>query len=315
MWSEYSLEVVDAVARTGSFSAAAQELHRVPSAVSYTVRQLETWLAVPLFERRHRDVELTAAGALFIKEARTVIKKMIDTRRQCQQVANGWRGHLDIAIDIIVKPLRSRQLVLDFYRHFPDFELRVHFEVFNGVWDALADGRADVAIGATRVVPVGGRFTFRDMGFMNWHCVVSATHPLASQSGPLTDDQLRPYPSLCIEDTARNLPKRDTWTLDNQRRLVAPDWQTGIDCLCDGLCIGMVPAHRVEPLAKQGKLVIITLAQPLPDSPCCLSWEQNNHSTAMAWLLEYLGDTETLNAEWLRAGDGVENTREAVSTG
>ena len=41
MWSEYSLEVVDAVARTGSFSSAAQELHRVPSAVSYTVRQLE----------------------------------------------------------------------------------------------------------------------------------------------------------------------------------------------------------------------------------------------------------------------------------
>lgn len=41
MWSEYSLEVADAVARNGSFSAAAQELHRVPSAVSYTVRQLE----------------------------------------------------------------------------------------------------------------------------------------------------------------------------------------------------------------------------------------------------------------------------------
>ncbi|STS91160.1 LysR-family transcriptional regulator YdhB [Klebsiella variicola] len=36
-----SLEVVDAVARNGSFSAAAQELHRVPSAISYTVRQLE----------------------------------------------------------------------------------------------------------------------------------------------------------------------------------------------------------------------------------------------------------------------------------
>ncbi len=48
MWSEYSLEVVDAVARNGSFSAAARELHRVPSAVSYTVRQLEEWLAVPL---------------------------------------------------------------------------------------------------------------------------------------------------------------------------------------------------------------------------------------------------------------------------
>ncbi|PVW80212.1 LysR family transcriptional regulator, partial [Klebsiella pneumoniae] len=71
MWSEYSLEVVDAVARNGSFSAAAQELHRVPSAVSYTVRQLEEWLAVPLFERRHRDVELTPAGGWFLQEGRS----------------------------------------------------------------------------------------------------------------------------------------------------------------------------------------------------------------------------------------------------
>lgn len=75
MWSEYALEVVDAVARTGSFSAAAEELHRVPSAISYTVRQLEAWLAVPLFERRHRDVVLTEAGELFVREGQTVIKK------------------------------------------------------------------------------------------------------------------------------------------------------------------------------------------------------------------------------------------------
>ena len=80
MWSEYSLDVIDAVARHGSFSGAAQELHRVPSAISYTVRQLEQWLAVPLFVRRHRDVELTPAGHMFVKEARDVMKKMLGTR-------------------------------------------------------------------------------------------------------------------------------------------------------------------------------------------------------------------------------------------
>lgn len=143
MWSEYSLEVVDAVARNGSFSAAAQELHRVPSAVSYTVRQLEEWLAVPLFERRHRDVELTAAGAWFLKEGRSVVKKMQITRQQCQQIANGWRGQLAIAVDNIVRPERTRQMIVDFYRHFDDVELLVFQEVFNGVWDALSDGRVE----------------------------------------------------------------------------------------------------------------------------------------------------------------------------
>lgn len=113
--------------------------------------------------------------------------------------------------------------MVDFYRAFPDTELLIQGEVFNGVWDALADDRADVAIGATSAVPVGGRFSFRDMGTLPWHCVVSAKHPLAEQQQALDDDALRPYPALCIEDTSRNLPKRDTWTLDNQRRLVVPD--------------------------------------------------------------------------------------------
>ena len=218
MWSEYSLEVVDAVARNGSFSAAAQELHRVPSAVSYTVRQLEEWLAVPLFERRHRDVELTPAGVWFLQEGRSVIKKMQITRQQCQQIANGWRGQLSIAVDDIVKPARMRQMIVDFYRHFPDVELIVFQEVFNGVWDALADGRVELAIGATRSIPVGGRYAFRDMGMLSWDCVVASDHPLAKMDGPLSDDVLRNWPSLVREDTSRSLPKRTTWLLDNQKR-------------------------------------------------------------------------------------------------
>lgn len=299
MWSEHSLEVIDAVARTGSFTAAAAELHRVPSAVSYTVRQMEEWLAVSLFERRHRDVVLTEAGRVFSEEGRVVIKKMLATRRRCQQVANGWRGQINIAVDRIVRPARTRQLVVDFYRHFPDMELHIAPEVFNGVWDALADGRVDVAIGATQAIPVGGRFAFRDMGSLNWRCVVRAGHPLLSHSSPLNEELIREWPSLVLEDTSRALPKRTTWTLNNQRRLVVPDWDSAFDCLRAGLCVGMVPGHFAQPWLEQGVLCELPLAAPFPDSPCCLSWSEQSVSPALSWLLEHLGSTETLNAEWL----------------
>lgn len=300
MWSEHSLEVVDAVARTGSFTAAAAELHRVPSAISYTVRQLEEWLAVSLFERRHRDVALTEAGHVFIREGRAVIKKMLATRRQCQQVANGWRGQLSIAVDVIVKPQRARRLVLDFYRHFPDMELLISYEVFNGVWDALVDGRVDVAIGATQAIPVGGRFGFRDMGALDWCCVVKADHPLAQQQGAISDDTIRQWPSLTLEDTSRVLPRRSTWTLDNQRRLVVPDWASAGDCLLAGLCVGMVPVHFAAPLIASGQLVALSLPAAFPASPCCVSWAEQSASPALSWLLDYLGDAQTMNQEWLR---------------
>lgn len=80
------------------------------------------------------------------------------TRQQCQQIANGWRGQLAIAVDNIVRPDRTRQMIVDFYRHFDDVELLVFREVFNGVWDALSDGRVELAIGATQAIPVGALY-------------------------------------------------------------------------------------------------------------------------------------------------------------
>jgi len=300
MWSEYTLMVIDSVARNGSFSGAAQELHRVPSAISYSVKQVEEWLAVDVFERRHRDVVLTPSGEHFLAEARSVIKKMNGTRQQCQQLANGWRGRFSVAIDRIVKQSRVEQLVLDFYRHFPDVELHISDEVFNGVWDALADGRVDMAIGATQAVPVSGRFSVRDMGKLSWRCVVAKDHPLRGQTF-IREEDLRVWPSLVIEDTSRVLPRRDTWTLDNQRRLVVPNWSVGIRCVQSGLCVAMVPSHIATLYLKQGTLVELPISYP--DSPCYLSWRENSFSPVLQWILDYLGNTATLNQEWLEAKD------------
>ena len=49
MFSKSSLEMLDTVARLGSFTAAAEVLHKVPSAISYGVRQVEQELDCLLY--------------------------------------------------------------------------------------------------------------------------------------------------------------------------------------------------------------------------------------------------------------------------
>ena len=67
-----------------------------------------------------------------------------------QQVSNGWRGQ-----QFSYMPWMHCQTGWNtatysgLYRHFPDIELYVYPEVFNGVWDSLVNGRVDLAIGAT----------------------------------------------------------------------------------------------------------------------------------------------------------------------
>ena len=54
-----ALKVLDAIDRKGSFAGAANELFRVPSAISYTVQKLEEDLSVAIFDRTGHRAALT----------------------------------------------------------------------------------------------------------------------------------------------------------------------------------------------------------------------------------------------------------------
>ncbi len=301
MFSHQELLIIDTVARLGSFAAAANELNRVPSAISYSVKSIERKLAVTLFKRLHRKVELTSAGTYFVEQSRLILKQMTEIKFQTQRVANGWQSSVSIALDNVVREASVNQLVHDFYAQFPDVELLLTMEVFNGVWDALADNRADIAIGATAAIPIGGNISYRAMGSLSWDFVVSANHPLASVDKPLTEEELIQYPCICLEDSSRTLPKRVTWLLDNQRRLVVPNWHSAEQCFIAGLGVGLMPSHRSAPLIAAGTLIEKTLLTPYQNSSCCLAWHKNNENPAISWLLEYLGDSDKLHAQWLNS--------------
>ncbi|MEI8595503.1 DNA-binding transcriptional activator PunR [Photobacterium sp. Hal280] len=300
MFSFNDLQVIDVVARRGSFSSAAEELHKVPSAISYTVRIIEEKLSVTLFERHHRQVSLTPAGQYFVEEARQLLKQMEHIQLQTQRVANGWAENVSVALDTVVRQSRVSTMVRDFYQAFPDVELHLTMEVYNGVWDALADGRADLVIGATAAIPVSGDFDYTDMGNLHWVFVMAPDHPLTERPLPLLDSELAKYPAICLEDTSRTLPKRTTWLMNNQRRIMVPDWSSAFQCLEAGLGIGVVPEHMAAPRLKRGKLVTRTLPHAPPVSPCCLAWNKASLNPALSWLLEYLGDSEQLHREWMR---------------
>src|SRR5580698_3377623 len=63
-----ALRNFEAVARHGSFAAAAADLHVTHWAVGKQIRLLEDWFGVPLFERRARGVVLTDEGAALLSE-------------------------------------------------------------------------------------------------------------------------------------------------------------------------------------------------------------------------------------------------------
>ena len=71
-----ALAVLDAIDRRGSFAAAALELDRVPSAITYTIRTLEDTLDVLLFDRRGHRAKLTPAGRTLLEDGRRLLAEL-----------------------------------------------------------------------------------------------------------------------------------------------------------------------------------------------------------------------------------------------
>src|SRR4051794_13052930 len=97
-----ALALLDTVARTGSFAAAARELGLVPSAVTYRVRQVEDALDVLLFDRSTRQARLTEAGTELLREGGRLLQEIDAVANRVKRVATGWESQLTLAVDTVI---------------------------------------------------------------------------------------------------------------------------------------------------------------------------------------------------------------------
>jgi len=83
-----------AVAETLHFGRAAERLHISQPPLSVQIRQLETYVGTPLLERTQRRVRLTAAGQVFLEEARRAVRVADQAVEAARAAASGERGTL-----------------------------------------------------------------------------------------------------------------------------------------------------------------------------------------------------------------------------
>lgn len=81
------LRVFTEVAKHLSFSRAAEALHLTPPAVTMQVKELESQVELPLFERQGRQVQLTMAGEYFLVYA----KRLLSTLKDAENVMNRFK--------------------------------------------------------------------------------------------------------------------------------------------------------------------------------------------------------------------------------
>ncbi len=86
------LQVFEAVARHLSFTRAAQELHLTQQAVSMQVKQLESILELPLFERPGKTIHLTKAGRTMLRHSRAMMSQLVEIDRDVRKLKGAKGG-------------------------------------------------------------------------------------------------------------------------------------------------------------------------------------------------------------------------------
>jgi len=281
-----ALEIVETIARKGSFAGAAKELFRVPSTISYTVAKLEDDLGVRLFDRFGPKVALTAAGKELLKEGRYLLRAAGDLESRVRRVASGWETELAIGMDSMLSPAALQPEIEAFYGVADQTRLRVVSEVLSGTWDALLDRRVDLLVGAAGEGPSGGGYTAEPIGTSRFVFAVAPTHPLAALERPLDKADLLDHRMVAVSDSARQLGPRTVGLLFGQDTLAVPDMETKYAFQLRGLGVGFLPEAWARPAIAAGLLVEKDTVEPKPDETFYLAWRSGEEGAALAWWLQ-----------------------------
>lgn len=179
-----NLQAFVSAAEQGSFSAAAGQLHLTQPAVSKRIALLETELAVNLFDRLGRQVQLTEAGRALLPRARRILQEVADSRRLLRNLGGQVAGQLTVATSHHIGLHRLPPVLRRFVADYPAVQLDMRFTDSELGCEAVLRGEAELAI---VTLPTASRPPLQER--LIWEdplvAVAGRDHPLGQETTPI----------------------------------------------------------------------------------------------------------------------------------
>ncbi|MFK7755176.1 MAG: LysR family transcriptional regulator [Sedimentitalea sp.] len=193
------------LARTLSFTRAAEERNITQSAFSRRIRALESWMGVALVDRASFPVRLTPAGTQFLPVAKETVATLIDARQAIRDLDQGESTFQRFAVlhTISVNYLAGHITTLE--QDIPDLRARVISDSLSTCCQMLADGACDFLLcyrhADVALVLDESQFARQDIG--QERMLPVAQHDAAARHGwAMPGTPKRPLPYLAYEPSS-----------------------------------------------------------------------------------------------------------------
>jgi len=250
-----ALSMLQTIAATGSFAAAARASGMVPSALTYRVRQMEDALDVLLFDRSARRARLTAAGAELLREGARLLIDIDAVANRVKRVATGWEPQFTISVDSIVNRTTVMELCEAFFLLNPPTRVKLRDETLSGTLEALTSGQADLALGVSIEASTTAGLRRESLGSVRFIFAVAPHHPLATVPEPLSDEVIRQHRAVAVADSIQRGGGLTVGILAGQDVFTVTGMPAKLDAQIRGMGAGFLPSCLAQPYIDSGRLV------------------------------------------------------------
>lgn len=173
------LECFCAVARTGSFTKAAEDLGIAQPSLSEQILKLEQNLGAPLFERLNRRVEMTPLAEAILAKAQALLDDAASLPDYFDRVREGVRGPLRVGAIPTILPYYLAPLLKGFVERFSEVDLQVREGTTAELVELITEGQLDVAVLSLPVEGAG--LVMKELFREALYLAVPEGHPLAAE--------------------------------------------------------------------------------------------------------------------------------------
>jgi DNA-binding transcriptional LysR family regulator len=242
-----------AIVEAGSFTAAAKQLNRATSVISYAIANLEAQLGVSLFERAGaRRPRLTEAGRAILSDSRGIALALTGLVAKARGLTQGLEAEVALVVDVMLPAKRLVRALDEFRKKFPTVALRLQVKALGAVTETVMKSRA--AFGISGPLPMeSDSLTRGPAGSIKLMPVAAPDHPLAL-AGKISPALARDHIQLVLTDRSALTQGRDFGVLSVRSWRLA-DLGAKHALLLAGLGWGNMPKPMVSDDIKRGRLV------------------------------------------------------------
>lgn len=275
------------VAEALHFGRAAEKLFIAQPALSQQIQQMERELGVQLLARSSRRVALTAAGAVFLTEARAILARVASAMEAARRADQGELGRLGVGFVASATYAVLPDVLRRFRELYPDVELLLYELTAAEQAVALRDGTINV--GFARPFLEDSALVVEPVARESFVAALPEGHPLTEGDdvslGDLATEPFILFPSSpkpSYADTVYALCEGAGFTPQVAQEV--REMQTAISLIGAGIGISLVPAS-VQNLRRRG-VVYRPLREPTPPTELILAYRRDDSSPVLQVFLQ-----------------------------